>query len=121
MLKPCEKSSVIEVTVKSEGDKTFGVLLSTAGGVFQAPQVDGTENFSISVENVTVRLESKSVFEVEKSAPTIGIRVVELVYALFGVGIRTKPAFAAGIQRSRPAHTAILEKLKSLVVMLRLR
>ena len=102
---------------KSVGDRTLGVLLSTAGGVFQLVQLSGTENFVISVENVTVRLESKSVVVVEKSAPTIGIRVVELVYPLVGVEIGIKDAFAAGIQRSRPAHSANPEKLKGLVVI----
>src|SRR5436305_1451300 len=68
-------------------------------------------------ENVTVRLASERVSVVPPSGPVIGIRVVELVYAASGSGIWTNPAFAAGIQRSKPAKTIILEDLKRLVVI----
>jgi hypothetical protein len=87
MLRGCEKLKVMEVSVKSKGDRTRGVLLSVAGGEPQAVQVSGTVNFSMRVENVTVRLGSERVSVVSPSGPVIGIRVVELVYALFGSGI----------------------------------
>jgi len=117
MLRGCEKAKVIEVIVRSAGDRTRGVLLSTAGGEFQVDQVLGTVNFCIRVENVTVRLGSERVSVVSPSGPVIGIGVVELVYAASGSGICINVALAAGIQRSKAAKTVILEYLKRLVVI----
>lgn len=111
VLRGLEKSKVTVVTfIKSTGDRTRGVLVSTAGGEPQLDQVVGTVNSCIRAENVTVRKASDRVSVVSPSIPVIGIRLVEPVYAASGSGICVNPApFAAGIQRSNAATTVILE------------
>jgi hypothetical protein len=113
-----ENDKVTDVTFrKSSGDKTFGVLVSTAGGVPQGPQLpSATEKTSKSDEKVMVRLGSESEVNWVPTGPGIGRRVVEPTYAAFGSAIGTNVAFAEGTKPNRPTNAAIVETLKSLAV-----
>jgi hypothetical protein len=79
---------VIVKVVALIADRTFGVLLSVAGGEFHVAQPPaGTVRTVTGVEKLSVCVPSVSEDVVEKLAPGIAIFVVELVYWDVGVAI----------------------------------
>src|SRR5258708_15808045 len=86
VLRPVEKLRMILLMFwKSTGARIFGVLVSTAGGVPQVPQLP--MNVCMLVLKETVRLGSDREFVVSPLLPVIGSKVVLDVYAASGWGI----------------------------------